>query len=113
MLLLNWVLINKIFYKINFLFLNMQEILKILIGIILLGLGFPIGFFLAKVTKEELHKGQKWFRVLIVVSLIGGFVGLILKNDYIMFSLFFIAIVTSRSLKIQKKNTKIRKKVKK
>ena len=77
----------------------MNELIKLIIGIIILGLGFPIGLFLARVTKDELRVGQKWFRLLIVVSLIGGFIGLILKNDYIMFSFFFIAIVTSRSLK--------------
>jgi hypothetical protein len=77
----------------------MNELIKILIGIFVLGLGFPIGLFLARITKEELHKGQKWFRLLIIISLIGGFIGLIIKEDVLMFSFFFIAIVTSMSLK--------------
>jgi len=76
----------------------MQEILKLLIGIFVLLLGFPIGNYLAKITKEELTSGQKWFKLIIIASLIGGFVGLIIGNDAILFSLFFIAIVTSRSL---------------
>ena len=77
----------------------MQQIIKILIGILILLLGFPIGSFLARVTKEELKSGQKWFKLIIILSLIGGFVGLIIKDDVLMFSLFFIAIVTSRGLK--------------
>lgn len=77
----------------------MQEIFKLLIGILVLILGFPLGIFLAKQTKEELKSGQKWFRLIILVSLIGGFVGLIIGNDVLMFSLFFIAIVTCGSLK--------------
>jgi len=77
----------------------MQEIIKLLIGILVLILGFPIGLFLAKQTKEELKSGQKWFRLIIFFSLAGGFFGLILRNDILMFSLFFIAVVTTGSLK--------------
>lgn len=77
----------------------MMEMIKLIVGIVVLGLGIPIGNLLAKWTKEELEGGRKWFKILIVVSLIGGIWGLIFENDVIMFSLFFIAIVTSRSLK--------------
>ena len=77
----------------------MQEIFKLFIGVLVLILGIPIGNFLAKKTKEELKDGKKWFKLLIVLSLIGGFIGLIIGNDTILFTFFFIAIVTSRSLK--------------
>lgn len=77
----------------------MQEFYKLIIGVLFLILGFPIGNFLAKKTKEELKKGQKWFKLIIIVSLITGIIGLILGNDILMFSFFFIAIIASRSLK--------------
>ena len=77
----------------------MLEIFKLLIGIVVLGLGFPIGDILARKTKEELKAGQFWFKNIIILSLIGGLIGLITKNDVLLFSFFFIAIVTSRSLK--------------
>ena len=77
----------------------MLEVLRILIGIGVLFLGIPIGNYLAKWTKEELKAGQIWFRLIIIFSLIGGVVGLIIGNDVLLFSLFFIAIVTSRSLR--------------
>ena len=77
----------------------MLEILKLLIGIAVLGLGFPIGDYLAKQTKEELHDGKKYFKILIIVSAFGALVSLIIKNDYLLFSFSLIAIVTSRSLK--------------
>jgi hypothetical protein len=77
----------------------MQEIYKLFIGITFLILGIPAGNLLAKVTKEELKQGRKWFKLLIMFSLIGAIVFLILKNDALFFSLLFIAIVTSRSLK--------------
>lgn len=76
-----------------------MEMVKLLIGILILALGYPIGSYLARLTKEELAVGQKWFKLIILASLIGGFVGLIIQDDILMFSFFFIAIVTSRSLK--------------
>lgn len=77
----------------------MNEVIKLLIGIGVLIVGFFIGNILAKKTKEELRQGKKWFRIIIIISLVGGIIGLILGDDILMFSLFFIAIVTSRSLK--------------
>jgi len=77
----------------------MQEIIKLIIGIVFLLLGIPIGNYLRNITKEELKSGQKWFKLIIIVSLVGGFIGLIIGNDVLLFSFFFIAIVTSRSLR--------------
>ena len=76
----------------------MLEIYKILLGVGILVLGIPVGNILARFTKEELKNGRKWFKMIIVLSLVGGFIGLIIRNDVLLFSLFFIAIVTSRSL---------------
>ena len=72
--------------------------MKILFGIAFLVIGWFAGEFLAKITKEELKSGQKWFRLIVFISLIGMIIGLILVNDLLMFSFAFIAVVTSRSL---------------
>jgi len=77
----------------------MQEIFKLLIGAGVLVLGYIIGIFLAKYTKDELRQGRKWFKIIVYASLAGGVVGMLIRNDVLMFSFFFIAIVTSRSLK--------------
>lgn len=77
----------------------MQELYTLLMGIALLILGIPIGNLLAKVTKEELHSGRKYFKSLIILSLIGAIIFLILGNDALLFGLLFLAVVTSRSLK--------------
>ena len=77
----------------------MQEILKIIIGIVILALGIPIGNILAKNTREELKDGRKWFILLIIVCLIGAILSLIFREDSLLFTLLFIAVVTSRSLK--------------
>ncbi len=76
----------------------MNEILKLAIGLVILALGIPIGNYLAKLTKEELKEGSMWFKLIIVFCVIGAILGLIFKNDVLLFSLLFIAIVTSRSL---------------
>ena len=77
----------------------MEEMIKLLIGIGMLVLGFFLGGFLAKKTKDELKSGQKWFRIIVILGLIGGVVGLVLGNDFLFFSFLFITVVTSRSLK--------------
>lgn len=77
----------------------MQEVLKLLIGIIILLLGYPLGGYLAKETKEELKSGQKYFKIIILVSLFSCVVGLFLRDDVLFFTSVFIGLVTSRSLK--------------
>ncbi|MGY4884068.1 MAG: hypothetical protein ACP5NZ_00635 [Nanobdellota archaeon] len=87
----------------------MQEVFKIFIGIAILILGIPIGNILAKNTKEELKDGKKWFLLIIGICLIGSILNLIFLNDVLLFTFLFIAIVTSRSLRIRKKNLKSKK----
>ena len=77
----------------------MQEAYKFIIGIGVLGLGFPLGILLAKKTKEELKSGQKWFKLIVIASLIGAIVGALLRKDFLLFSFLFIAIVTAMSLR--------------
>ena len=73
--------------------------IKFIIGIVVLALGIPIGNLLAKMTKEELKIGKPWFKTIIYSSLGLGIIWAFLQNDFLMFSFFFIAIVTSRSLR--------------
>ncbi len=71
---------------------------KIIIGILILFLGIPIGNFLAGLTKEELKSGQIWFKLLIISSFSGAAISLFLESDTLFFSFLFIAVVASRSL---------------
>ena len=87
----------------------MQEVLKIIIGIVILALGFPIGDVLAKNTKEELNDGRKWFMVLILVSFVGAILSLTFRVDALLFTFLFIIIVTSRSTVGKKKIRKKRR----
>ena len=85
----------------------MQEAFKIIIGIVVLAFGIPIGNFLAKMTREELKSGQIWFKIIIIFSIVGAVLALVFRDDVLLFTLPFIAIVTSRSL--VKKKTKPKK----
>ena len=49
----------------------MQEIIKLLIGVLVLLLGFPIGTFLARTTKEELKQGRQAYIIYPVILPIG------------------------------------------
>lgn len=77
----------------------MDEVIKMAIGILILLLGFPIGIFLAKLTKEEIKSGQIWFKLIVLFAFLGAIAALFLRNDVLLFSFLFIGIVTSRSLK--------------
>jgi Na+/melibiose symporter-like transporter len=89
----------------------MQEVYKLLVGIVILLIGIPIGNILAKNTREELKDGKKWFYLIILISVIGAIINLIFLNDVLLFTFLFIAIVTSRSLRTKKKKLNIKKKV--
>ena len=86
----------------------MQEWLKFILGVVVLALGIPIGDWIAKVTKEELKAGQIWFKLIIIICLVGSLLFLILGEDDVLFALLFIAIVTSRSLAAKKKRKRKR-----
>ena len=77
----------------------MEEVYIYWLAIGVLILGIPIGDFLAKITKEELKSGKKWFKLLIFVSLVSSIISFFIGNDPLFFSFLFIAVVTSRSLR--------------
>jgi len=77
----------------------MQEIVKIIIGIAVLVLGVGIGNLLAHITKDEKKQGKFWFKLITLLALFGGFASLFFGNDILLFSFFFIAIITSRSFR--------------
>ena len=77
----------------------MTEIINLLIGVVVLALGFPLGIYLSGITRDESKEGQKWFKLITIISLVGVLINLILGNDILLFSFAFIAMVTSRSLK--------------
>ena len=49
----------------------MPQLINLFVGILILLLGIPIGNYLAKETKEELRQGQVWFKMIILLSLVG------------------------------------------
>ncbi|MEX0921103.1 MAG: hypothetical protein WDZ62_02465 [Candidatus Pacearchaeota archaeon] len=86
----------------------MEESIMFIIGIVILILGFPLGNFLARITKEELKSGQKWFKILIILFSVASIISILTKNDILLFTFLFMIIITSRSL-IQNSNKKYKK----
>lgn len=77
----------------------MKEVIKYIIGILVLVAGYYLGEFLRKVTDDEQKDGRKYFKVIVAISLVGVILGLILGKDWMLFTFALFAIVTSRSLK--------------
>lgn len=91
----------------------MLEVFKLLIGTGFLILGVFIGKTLAGYTKEELASGQIYFKILTILGLIGGLIGLFIGNDVLLFTMFFIALVSVQSVKKKKSKSKNKKNTKK
>ena len=69
-----------------------------LIEIIILLLAIPTGFLIAALTKDELIQGRKWFKILILASILGVFGFWIYGFPYISWTCGFILIVSLISL---------------
>lgn len=79
----------------------MNEFIKIGFGVLFLIFGWFIGKYLAKITKEELKIGKKWFILITYIGFIGAIISLLFRNDVLMFSFLFISVVTYRSLEFK------------
>ena len=67
----------------------MKEVLLSALGIIL---AFPAGYLLARMTRDELVKGRKFFEVLILASLIILFSSLFLENKRLTFAILLTMV---------------------
>ena len=70
--------------------------------ILLLLIAIPIGFLIKYLTPEELKSGQKYFKAIIIVSIIAGVFFFIEEETYITWTSAFIVIVALISLKKKK-----------
>lgn len=88
-----------------------------ILAIIVALLGYPLGLILAKITKEELKTGKKWFRLIIAVCVIAIVVSVIFTGGktflFLILSFVFIILVTLPSLIKKEKQKKKKKKKKK
>ena len=80
-----------------------------ILKIVILILAFPLGFFIAWLTRDELIQGRKYFRALVIASIIGVIWTWIYGRRAETWSLGFVFIVSLISL-IKSKNKKFSKK---
>ena len=75
-----------------------QNILILIIAL----LGFPAGLFIAKMTKEELKAGRKWFKLLAIAAAIAIIASSIFARGeamlFLIASFVFIELIALASL---------------
>ncbi|MCH7568814.1 MAG: hypothetical protein IIA87_05320 [Nanoarchaeota archaeon] len=67
---------------------------KMMWEIIILALAVPSGFLIAWLAKDELIQGRKWFRILIISSILFGIWFYLIGQSYIVWVFGFILIVS-------------------
>lgn len=65
-----------------------------ILEIIILLLAIPTGFLIAWLTRDELISGKKWFRVLIILSILVGIWFWLIGKTYVSWAAGFILIVS-------------------
>lgn len=68
--------------------------LKEVLSVFVLLTSIPVGLVLARLTPEELADGRKWFKLIILVSVLGVCLFYFLKNYVIALTFVYILIVT-------------------
>jgi hypothetical protein len=69
-----------------------------LIELVILFLSIPVGFLIAKLAEDELRIGKRYFRVLVIISLIGIIGFWIYGRPVEVWSFGFIGIISLVSL---------------
>jgi hypothetical protein len=65
-----------------------------IVEIIVLLLAIPVGLLVAYNSRDELIDGRKWFTYIFILSLLAGIWFYLIRQDFIMYSSFFISIMT-------------------
>jgi hypothetical protein len=80
----------------------MQDIIKVLVGVADLIIAYPLGNLIRNKTKDEQKIGKPWFLLITWMGIISGTLGLIIGKDWLLFTGFFFAVISSRSLVVKK-----------
>ena len=82
---------------------NMEENVMLLVSVFILLLGVPLGRVLRRFAgKEEIDIGQKYFKAIIIITILGTIVSLVFQKTYLVFTFVFILILTKESIKNKK-----------
>ncbi len=77
-----------------------------IIEIIILFLAVPVGILIARLTRDEMKDGRKYFQIIEFISIIGAIVFSFLRLPYISYTFGFILIVSIISSQRAKKTRK-------
>ena len=76
----------------------MKEFVRLMIGSVVLVIGYFIGDIVRRQTSDEQKDGKVYFLILTVLGLMSGLFGMIIGKDWLMFFAFFVAMFSSRSM---------------
>jgi hypothetical protein len=68
------------------------------IDVLIFLVSIPVGFLIAGLANDELKQGMKWFKNLMIVSVLGVAGGLFFNLGYLAWTFGFIGIVSGVSL---------------
>jgi formate-dependent nitrite reductase membrane component NrfD len=72
--------------------------LKMLLSILVLLTAVPVGLLIAWLAKEELKPGKKWFRIIVLGSVLGLIAGFCLRQYILAWTFAYMAILAGISL---------------
>lgn len=72
--------------------------MNIILNVAILILAIPVGFLIAWMGRDELKQGRKYFRILLIASLIIGAYGFFFGKNYVSLTMGFVFIVSIISL---------------
>lgn len=80
-----------------------------ILNLLILFLAVPIGLLIAWFARDELKQGRKWFRIMVILSLLGGLWFWLIDRIYISLTwgFIFIIVLVTLAKSQDKKWTKI------
>lgn len=84
--------------------------LKEILVLVMLVLSIPLGFWVAWLCRDELVSGRRWFKLVMILSVVGSLVFLVYGEISAALTLFCLAIISyiSHKKSFDKKWTKKR-----
>ena len=70
-------------------------VIKIILYVIVVLLSIPVGLWIAWLARDELVKGRKWFKIVIVLSIVSGIAFAFLGKYNEMLALVVLVIISA------------------
>mgnify|MGYP001584158899 FL=1 len=79
---------------------------EMILEIIILLLGIPVGYLIALMARDELKAGRKWFGVLVIASILGAVWFYLIGESVIVWSFGFVGVISAVGLGMERNKSK-------